>query len=189
MRVTTAAVVLALLLTSAACADNQRSRDDVRSGGTKGPVTRASHPPNVVHLQGIGPVRYGDTRKELLDRKAIAEGAPGCDGKPVYDVPGYVDAADLVFNEQDKLAFVWVFTEGVHTPENLTVGSPIGAVRTAHPDAEELKANAQSFPAVLVKSGRTAYLFLYEASDGKVVKLLAGYTDILREAQNAGITC
>ncbi len=40
-----------------------------------------------------------------------------------------------------------------------------------------------------MKSERTALLFLYEPTTAQVVKLLAGYTDILRQAQSEGITC
>ena len=188
MRLTRAVLVAALLLAGAACDSeaNGRSSGD-RPSDT--PSATASYPPNVLHLDGIGPIRFGENRKSLTSKKLIATGELGCDGQPVYDIPGYVDAADLVFNAQDKLGFVWVLSPGVHTPENLTVDSPVAAVRKAYPKAEELAANDRSFPGLLVKAEKTAYLFLYEPTTGQVVKLLAGYTDILREAQKAGITC
>jgi hypothetical protein len=180
-------LIVALLLSAAACGDDAQGTSE--AGGEKSPVATANYAPNILHLQGIGKVRFGEKRKDLLARKLIAPGEPGCGGETVYDVPGYVDAADLVFNTQDKLGFVWVLSPGVHTPENLTVDSPVAAVRKAYPQAEELKANERSFPGLLVKAEKTAYLFLYEPTTGQVVKLLAGYTDILREAQAEGITC
>ena len=188
MRVTRALLVLALLLSPAAC-DSTGTTGRETGTDEESPAAIASYPPNVLHLQGIGKIRFGENRKALIGRKLITAGEPGCDGEPVYDVPGYVDAADLIFNGQDKLGFVWVLSPGVHTPENLTVDSPVGDVRKAYPQAEELKATDRSFPGLLVKAEKTAYLFLYEPTTGQVVKLLAGYTDILREAQSAGITC
>lgn len=184
-------VVLAcvLLFSTAACASDDD--DDKSPGAAKSPSPAATsaYAPNVVHLQGIGPVRFGDDRAELVARKLIKAGEPGCDGSPVYEVPGYVEAADLIFNAQDKLAFVWVQAPGVQTPEKLSVESSIDAVRKAYPAAEELKGNGQSFPGVLVKAEKTALLFLYEPTTREVIKLLAGFTDILREGQRAGITC
>jgi hypothetical protein len=186
MRVTRSVLAVALLLATAAGCDRVANgeADDVAT-----PTPTSSYAPNVVHLDGVGPIRFGQNRKELAGKRLISSGELGCDGQPVYDIPGYVDAADLVFNAQDKLGFVWVLSPGVRTPENLTVDSPVADVRKAYPAAEELKASERSFPGLLVKSEKTAYLFLYEPTTGQVVKLLAGFTDILREAQSAGITC
>jgi hypothetical protein len=191
MRMTKAVLACALLLSTVACNDNARGTND--SVRPPSPATSSAsptkHAANVVHLQGIGEVRFGDSREQLVSRKLIKVGEPGCDGSPVYDVPGYVDAADLVFNAQDQLAFVWVLSPGVHTPEKLSVDSQIAAVRKAYPQGEELKANDRSYPGLLVKDEKTALLFLYEPTTGQVIKLLAGYTDMLREGQRAGITC
>lgn len=192
MRVTQAVLSCALLLSTVACGGDG---DGARNGASAGPSSAPSSPAasryaaNVLHLQGIGPIRFGEDRDDLVARKLVQAGEPGCDGSPVYDVPGYVEAADLVFNAQDKLAFVWVLSPGVQTPEKLTVESSVDAVRKAYPAAEELAANGHSFPGVLVKDAKTGYLFLYEPTTGEVIKLLAGFTDILREAQRAGITC
>jgi hypothetical protein len=188
MRLTRALLALVLLLSTTACGSDSGKSDGAAK--RKPSASASKYPSNVVHLDGMGAIRFGDNRTDLESAKlVVASGETGCDGKPVYDVPGYVDAADLVFNAQGKLGFVWVLTPGVYTPEKLTVDSPVAAVRKAYPQAEELPVNQQSFPGLLVKSERTAYLFLYEPSTNQIVKLLAGYTDILRQAQNEGITC
>jgi hypothetical protein len=181
--------VLACVMLAATAGCTTSSRDTPKSD--PGPTESTRYAANVVHPLGIGSIRFGDTRKELLERKLITSAGPESCGDPsqVYDVPKYADAADLVFNAQDQLAFIWVYTPGVKTPENLSVDSPISAVRKAYPDAEELPANQNSFPALLVKGQKTAYLFLYEPTTATVVKLLAGYTDILREGHTTGITC
>jgi len=189
MRLTKALLVIALLLPAAGCGDDSPAKEN---GGDarKSTAATSKYPSNVVHLDGMGAIRFGDNRTDLVGEKlVVTSGEKGCDGKPVYDVPGYVDAADLVFNAQGKLGFVWVLSPGVYTPEKVTVDSPVAAVRKAYPQAEELAVSQRSFPGLLVKSERTAYLFLYEPTTGQVVKLLAGYTDILRQAQNEGITC
>jgi hypothetical protein len=187
MRVVQATLACTLLLSTVACSAG--NDDKSAAARTPSPAVSSAYAPNIVHLQGIGAVRFGDDRKDLVARKLIKVGEPGCDGSPVYEVPGYVEAADLIFNAQDKLAFVWVQAPGVQTPEKLTVESKIDDVRKAYPDAEELKGNGQSFPGVLVKAEKTALLFLYEPTTREVIKLLGGFTDVLREAQRAGITC
>jgi hypothetical protein len=187
-RATLACGLLLALLTAAACGDPASGTKD-RGADRKPASSVGNYAPNIVHLQGIGRIRFGDKRKDLVARKLVQAGEPGCDGSPVYDVPGYVDAADLVFNAQDQLAFVWVLSPGVQTPEKLSVDSRVSAVRKAYPKAEELAANARSFPGLLVKAENTAFLFLYEPQTGQVIKLLAGYTDILREAHRNGIAC
>jgi hypothetical protein len=190
---TAAAAVLGTLLALAAggCAadSEQRGPREGRAHPEASPSVQPTYPANVVHLGGVGAVHFGDRRKDLLARRLIVPGEPGCNGETVYDVPGYADAADLVFNGQDQLAFIWVLSPGAHTPENLSVDTPVAAVRKAYPHAEELPANEQSFPGLLVKAKKTSLLFLYEPRTGQVVKLLAGYTDILRDGQNSGINC
>jgi hypothetical protein len=186
MRVTRAILAVAVLASSVACGEVTQGAVE-RSAS---PRPTVSYAPNVVHADGIGAIRFGENRTALVGRRLISEsGEIGCDGEKVYDIPGYVDAADLMFNGQGKLGFVWVFSPGVWTPEKLTVDSPIADVRKAYPKAEELPATERSFPGVLVKSDKTALLFLYEPGTRTVVKLLAGYTDILREAQREGLSC
>jgi hypothetical protein len=180
----TIAIVACVALTIATGCSRDRG-----SGPEPSPTASAGYAANVVHPLGIGPILFGDTSKDLLARKLIKPGEQGCDGTKVYDVPKYADSADLVFNAQDQLALIWVLSPGVKTPENLTVDSPIDAVRKAYPDAEELAANQNSVPGLLVKGKKTAYLFLYEPTAKVVVKLLAGYTDILREGHTVGINC
>jgi hypothetical protein len=185
MRRIHAAVACLILVALAGC----QGASGGHSGAKAAAPAPASYAANVVHPLGIGQIRFGDSRKTLLSRKLIKPGEQGCDAGPVYDIPRYANAADLVFNAQDQLAFIWVFTPDVKTPENLSVDSPVDAVRKAYPNAEALPANRNSFPGLLVKGERTAYLFLYEPTTKTVVKLLAGYTDILRQGHTAGLTC
>jgi hypothetical protein len=189
MRVAQAILVVSVLLTSVACGQEGNNNTGGQSASPR-PSPTSSYPPNVVHLDGIGPIRFGENRTALAGRRLISPSEEiGCDGEKVYDIPGYTDAADLIFNGQGKLGFVWVLQPGVWTPEKLTVESSIADVRKAYPGAEELPPTERSFPGLLVKSEKTALLFLYEPTTRKVVKLLAGFTDILRDAQREGISC
>ncbi len=84
----------------------------------------------------MGAITFGDNRTDLVKEKLVEKSAElGCDGEPVYDVPGYVDAADLVFNAQGKLGFVWVLTPGVTRPRSSpsTRRSPTYGRRTRRP--------------------------------------------------------
>jgi hypothetical protein len=184
MRPFHAALAVFFLIATAGCGQDSQPRPHGAAAAPAAPAA-ASYPVNVVHPLGIGPIRFGDSRKKLLDGKLVVPGEQGCDGARVYDVPQY---ADLVFDAHDQLALVWVFTPAVKTPENLSVDSPVDAVRKAYPGAEELRANRNSFPGLLVKGEHTGYLFLYEPTTKQVVKLLAGYTDVLRAGHSAGIT-
>ena len=153
------------------------------------PVPTPTFAPDVVHPTGIGPVRFGDNREDLLRRGLINGGEMGCNGDRVYHVPGHQDAADLMFSRTDTLMLVWVLSPEVTTTARVTVGSPIDAVRAGYADGEELPVTRGSFPGYLVTEGSTGMMFLYEPSSGTVQKLLAGYTDILRRGQRDGITC
>src|SRR5687768_15516959 len=102
MRVIRAALTGALLLSTVACA-YQEHRPSAPAPRTPSPAPSSIHPANVVHLDGIGAVRFGNDQDDLVARGLIQAGEPSCDGSPVYDVPGYVDAADLIFNAQRKL--------------------------------------------------------------------------------------
>lgn len=175
-------LLVGIVLAAAAC-------DREAEGSKTTPQGDSKYAANVLHVDGIGNVRFGAERKDLTDRKLIAAGGTGCNDQEVYDVPGYVDAADLIFGEDDKLNFIWVLSPAVHTPEKVTVESPIAAVRKAYPQAEELAANDRSFAGLLVKSEKTGFLFLFEPASGQVVKLIAGFTDTLRAAQTEGIPC
>jgi len=189
MRLTRALLAVPLLLLATVACDDQPT-DSAGEPEPGRPSPTASYPPNVVHLDGIGPIRFGENRLALVGKKLIVPAEElGCEGQQVYDVPGYVDAADLIFNSQDKLGFVWVLSPGVRTPEQISVESPLDEVRKAYPDAEELPESERSFPGLLVKGEKTGYLFLYEPKTREVVKLLAGFVDILRDAQKSGITC
>ncbi len=190
MRVVRAVLVAVLVLGAGAACDQDSTTSDSGRSATPSTTPTLRYPPNVVHLEGIGPIRFGESRTSLVGRRLVsASDEIGCDGDKVYDIPGYVDAADLVFNAQGRLGFVWVLSPGVWTPEKLTVDSDLVDVRKAYPQAEELPATERSFPGLLVKAEKTALLFLYEPGTKKIVKLLAGFTDVLREAQREGLSC
>ena len=107
MRAIRAVVACMLLLLATAACDNE-TRKGADAPKSPAPSASSAYAANVVHLQGIGSVRFGEDRKDLVARKLVKAGEPGCDGSPVYEIPGYVDAADLIFNAQDKLAYAWV---------------------------------------------------------------------------------
>ena len=74
----------------------------------------------------------------------------------------------------------------LRTPEGVTTGASVQAVRTAYPEATRLTAPPDSyrFDGLLAHSGDRAYLFLH---DGKAVrKVVAGYTDYARRLFHEG---
>lgn len=81
--------------------------------------------------------------------------------------------------EGDRLVLLWV-DPPLRTPAGLMVGSPVAAVRAAHPEAEELPAPAvpYQFPGLIVPvagpgGAGHAYLFLHDQQT--VQKLIIGY--------------
>ncbi|NUS74448.1 MAG: hypothetical protein HOQ05_13770 [Corynebacteriales bacterium] len=147
------------------------------------------YPVNVVHAKGIGSLRFGDDRGELVDDERVYKGELACGGLEPYDIPGIAEHADIFFDSEDKFSVVWIFSPRVTTAEKLTVGSSIDDVRRQYPHAQELPEVGHSFPGVLVEEGDTGLLFLYEPQTGEVSKFLAGFVTSLRAVQHGAMDC
>ncbi|MPZ26811.1 MAG: hypothetical protein GEV12_10235 [Micromonosporaceae bacterium] len=139
--------------------------------GTVDPAPEAaspSHDPHLVSQVGLAEIRFGDTR-EVLERDHGLIQEPGDCAPRLPDQP----AVSPVF-EGDRLVLLWV-DPPLHTPAGLAVGSPVAAVRAAHPDAEDLPAPADPFQfhGLIVTVDDRAYLFLHDQE--LVQKLIIGF--------------
>lgn len=138
--------------------------------GTASPVPHAqpTGDPRVVSHQGLAEIRFGDTR-EALEREHGLVQRPGDCAPRLPEQP----ALSPVF-DGDRLVLLWV-DPPLHTPAGLAVGSPVEAVRAAHPDAEDLPTPADpfQFQALIVTVDDRAYLFLHDRE--QVQKLIIGY--------------
>ncbi|GAA3736213.1 hypothetical protein GCM10022225_18670 [Plantactinospora mayteni] len=148
------------------------------------PATAPGYGPNVLHLQGVRDVEFGDTEQELLRRGELhAEPAPACGPSltdPVTVSPVFAD---------DRLVLLWA-SPPVRTPEGVTAGTPVDQVEAAYPAATRLTAPPGSYryDGLLAMQGDRAYLFLH---DGRTVrKTVAGYTDYAKRLFDEGFgTC
>jgi hypothetical protein len=139
--------------------------------GTADPVPAAlstADPQLVSHLGWAG-IQFGDSRADLARDHGLIQ-RPGDCAARLPESP----ALSLVL-DGDRLVLLWA-DPPLHTPAGLMVGSPVEAVRDAHPEAEDLPAPAApfQFPGLIVPAGDAhAYLFLH---DQRVVqKLVIGY--------------
>ena len=139
--------------------------------------------PDVISPQGVRSVRFGQTRDELSDEPGLSEGPGGC-GEHIVGLA----EANPVFADADageKLVLLWA-NPPLHTPENITVGTAMEAVKAAYPEATPLTAptGTYRFDGLLVSRGEFGFLFLH---DGKhVQKLIAGYTTYLQQLFSEG---
>jgi hypothetical protein len=144
------------------------------------PTTRT--PAGVVNFSGVDDVHFGATSRELTRDHGLTRRPQDC--APILPKQSLVSPV-LV---DDKLVLLWV-NPPLHTPEGITVGSPVSQVRAAYPQAQQLPAPAlDQYPALMVTSSDRAYLFLY--SDNAVRKLLVGYRkDAEQLYRSGGDTC
>src|SRR5690606_19074100 len=121
--------------------------------------------PVVVDHQGYGTIRFGDTRAELERDHGLTQGTGDC-------APRLPDHPELspVLDRNDRLVLVCV-NPPLQTPEGIGVGTPVDAVRRAHPDAEELAAppGTQRFDGLLVTVDDRAYLYLHDGTEVRKV--------------------
>ncbi|WP_442933566.1 hypothetical protein [Micromonospora sp. CPCC 206060] len=163
---------IAALLTAAAIAG---------SGGNPGPT--AAPPldatvPEVIDLDGLGTVEFGDTEQELARRGVLEPEAPCGPGLAGLDTVSPIFA-------DERLVLLWA-SPPMRTPEGVTVGTPVNRVRAAYPDATGLSAPAGTyrFDGLLARDGDRAYLFLH---DGRTVrKTIAGYAEHARRLFDEG---
>ncbi|GHJ46527.1 hypothetical protein Cs7R123_38690 [Catellatospora sp. TT07R-123] len=141
-------------------------------------VSSVAQGPDIVDLQGVRGLRFGDTRTDLDPR--LDKTRMGC----AAQASGMPEGS-LVFGPDDRLALVW-FDHPLRTPEGVHTGSTVAQVRAAYPQAQELTppTGSYQFAGLLVTQGDRGYLFLHDGST--VQKAIAGYGDSLRQLFNTG---
>lgn len=131
---------------------------------------------DVVTFDGIGDVHFGDSIGALAASHGFKDDPSACT-RTLSDLQG----VDPVVAD-GKLVLMWV-NAPVHTPEGITVGSSVSAVRSAYAGEQDLSSD-HAYPAILVESGDKAFLFLH---DGQTVqKEIAGYADYVRRLYTEG---
>jgi hypothetical protein len=139
--------------------------------------------PDVVHLEGVRNIEFGDTERELTDRGVLQPEPASC----ATQLAGLATVGPVF--DHDRLVLMWV-SPPMHTPEGVTVGTPLNTVHARYPAATELIApqGTYQFDGVLAREGDRAFLFLH---DGRVVrKTVAGYADYAQKLFDEGFgTC
>lgn len=133
-----------------------------------GPAAAPTQDPQVVSLQGLAEIRFGDTREVLERDYGLVQGPGDCAPR----LPGQPSVSPVF--DGGRLVLLWV-DPPLHTPAGLAVGSPVEAVRAAHPEAEDLPAPADPFQfhGLIVTVDDRAYLFLHDRD--LVQKLIIGF--------------
>ena len=144
---------------------------------------KAAYGPDVVHLDGLRDIEFGDTEQELARRGLLTPSIASC-GPSLAGM----DMVGPVFAD-DRLVLLWA-DPSMHTPEGVTSGTPVRQVQTTYPASTPLDApqGTYRFDGLLVSEGDRSYLFLH---DGRTVrKTVAGYTDYARKLFDEGFgTC
>ncbi|MEU8025848.1 MULTISPECIES: hypothetical protein [Micromonospora] len=135
----------------------------------------------VVDLNGLTDVEFGDTEEELARRGMLASDVDACG--PTLAGHG---AVSPIFVD-DRLVLLWLDDPvptaeriNVRTPQGIGVGTPVEEVRARYRSVSPLDAPRRTyrFDGLLARSGDRAYLFLH---DGRTVrKIIAGYADWAR---------
>ena len=156
------------------------------SGSTPTPPTNldaGAFGPDVVHLEGVRNIEFGDTERELTDRGVLRPEPAPC----ASHLAGLATVGPVF--DRERLVLMWV-SPPMHTPEGVTVGTPVNTVHDRYPAATELTApqGTYRFDGLLAKEGDRAFLFLH---DGRVVrKTVAGYADYAQKLFDEGFgTC
>lgn len=159
-------IFIAALLTAASIAGSGvRPLAPVGPADPVDPVTD-----EVVDLNGLHDVEFGDTEQELTARGRLRAQVESCGPTLV----GHETVSPVFY--EDRLVLLWV-SAPVRTPEGVTVGTPVGEVGSHFPALTRLRAPQGSyrFDGLLARRGDRAYLFLH---DGRTVrKTIAGYAD------------
>ncbi|WP_308209449.1 hypothetical protein [Micromonospora sp. RHAY321] len=143
------------------------------------PDERPAGSVEVIDLNGLRNIEFGDTEDELTRRGILRTDMDACG--PV--LAGH-DMVSPVFAEE-KLVLLWV-GDPMRTPEGITVGSPVDEVWSRYPSVTRLRApqGTHRFDGLLARSGDRAYLFLH---DGLTVrKTIAGYAEWARRLFDEG---
>jgi hypothetical protein len=135
-------------------------------------------PAGQVDFTGTGDIHFGATAGEVSRDHGLIQ-RPGDCGRTITDMP----QVSPVFVD-DKLALLWV-NAPLHTPEGITVGSPVSQVRAAYPQASAVPApDAGRYPAIMVTRDDRAYAFLY--SGDRVEKVIVGLRQYVEQLYQAG---
>jgi dipeptidyl aminopeptidase/acylaminoacyl peptidase len=134
---------------------------------------------DTVTFQGVGDVHFGDSIAALASTHGFTADPAACT-RTFSDIAG----VDPVMAD-GKLVLMWIHAP-VHTPEGISEGSSVDAVRTAYAGAQELTppSDSHAYPGILVVKGDKAFLFLHDGQ--KVQKEIAGYADYVRRLYAEG---
>ncbi|MEU6203214.1 hypothetical protein ABZ814_06460 [Micromonospora musae] len=124
----------------------------------------------VLDLNGLRGVEFGDTEDELTRRGILRTDVRGCG----QTLAGHA-AISPVFVD-DRLVLLWL-ADSTQTTEGVGVGSPLRQVRLRYPQLTPLHPPQGTYrlDGLLARDGDRAYLFLH---DGRTVrKVIAGYAD------------
>ncbi|MER7439191.1 hypothetical protein ABTW73_00090 [Micromonospora avicenniae] len=127
----------------------------------------------VLDLDGLPDVEFGDTEDELARRGVLGTDVGGC-GRTLT---GHSTTSPVFID--DRLVLLWL-DDSTRTTEGIGVGSPVQQVRTRYPELTPLRAPQGTYrlDGLLARDGELAYLFLH---DGRTVrKIIAGYADWAR---------
>ncbi|WP_434742039.1 hypothetical protein [Micromonospora sp. SH-82] len=152
-----------------------------------GPAPAETEPTNaepvgtieVVDLNGLPDVAFGDTEEELARRGVLRPEVDACG--PL--LTGHERASPIFID--DRLVLIWA-GEPMATPEGVTIGTPLPEARARYPKAKRLDApqGTYRFDGLLARRGDRAYLFLH---DGRQVrKVIAGYAHWARRLFDEG---
>lgn len=125
---------------------------------------------DVLDLDGLAGVRFGDTQAELTERGILRETPESCGPTLV----GQETVSPIFYD--NRLVLIWV-SASVRTPEGVTVGTPVADLPSRFPSLTRLDApdGSYRFDGLLAQRGDRAYLFLH---DGRTVrKTIAGYAE------------
>ncbi|MEU8261030.1 hypothetical protein AB0C02_10490 [Micromonospora sp. NPDC048999] len=138
-----------------------------------------ARPVEVVGLTGLRNAEFGTTEQELTRRGILRSDVAACG--PTLTGHGSVSP---IFAD-NRLVLLWL-DDPMSTPEGITVGTPLPAVRAAYPSAAELAApqGTHRFDGLLARDGDRAYLFLHDRAT--VRKIIAGYAEWARRLFDEG---
>ncbi|MEU3457756.1 hypothetical protein ABZ671_29820 [Micromonospora sp. NPDC006766] len=150
----------------------------VRPQGPDGPA-RPVGAAEVISLDGLRNAEFGTTEQELTRRGILRTDVAACG--PTLTGHGSVSPIFV----DNRLVLLWL-DDPMSTPEGITVGTPVAAVRAAYPSATELAAPQRTyrFDGLLARDGDRAYLFLHDGAT--VRKIIAGYADWAQRLFNEG---
>ncbi|MEV0270211.1 hypothetical protein AB0H43_15635 [Hamadaea sp. NPDC050747] len=140
---------------------------------------RTSGSDDIVTFAGIADIKFGDTVAEVTAEHGLTKHQGAC----VMQF-GDLTGVDPVF-AQDRLVLLWAHAP-VRTPEGISEGSSVEAVRQAYSDEVELTppAGSHAYPGIMVRQGDAAYLFLHDGTT--VRKEVAGYADYVQRLYTDG---